>query len=366
MIDKDSIKKDITIDQIKYILELYGGEPSLMKEGVLVSRTIDHNPAHEGSRKLYYYDNEEGGLFKSYTGDVFTFDIFELIIKIYEIQFNQTLSLPQAIKLICSLIGVEEKNVFEEESLISDFTIIKNYDKIKEKQYQEKHLDFKIYSDIVLNNLPQPRFPILEKEGISAQVIKNANIRFNASAQSIVFPYYDKNNNLIGIRERNLIEENIEQYGKYRPSYLCGQLYNHPLGLSLYNLNHSKDGIKKMKKAIIVEGEKSALKLRTFFGEENDISVATCGSSLSPQQVKLLSDLGCEEVIIAFDRDYKQINDDIFIKQVKNLKSISKRYSPIVNMTFIWDKENLLDPHDSPVDKGKDIFLELFEKRIQL
>ena len=49
-----------------------------------------------------------------------------------------------------------------------------------------------------------------------------------------IIPHYDINNNLIGIRERTLIKEN-EVYGKYRPAYLNGKLYNHPLSFSLYN-----------------------------------------------------------------------------------------------------------------------------------
>ena len=51
---------------------------------------------------------------------------------------------------------------------------------------------------------------------------------------------------LIGIRERTLIKEN-EQTGKYKPAILNNQMYNHPLGFNLYNLNNSKDNIQKMR-----------------------------------------------------------------------------------------------------------------------
>jgi DNA primase len=58
-------------------------------------------------------------------------------------------------------------------------------------------------------------------------------------------------------------------------------MYNHPLGLNLYNLNNSKDNIKKMQTAIVVESEKSCLLFQSYFGIENDITVACCGSNLS-------------------------------------------------------------------------------------
>ena len=79
-------------------------------------------------------------------------------------------------------------------------------------------------------------------------------------------------------------------------------MYNHPLGMNLYNLNNSKDAIKIIKKAIVFEGEKSTLLYKSYFGLDNDISVACCGSSLSAYQIQLLVEHGAEEIIVAFDR----------------------------------------------------------------
>ena len=58
-------------------------------------------------------------------------------------------------------------------------------------------------------------------------------------------------------------------------------MYNHPLGFSLYNLNNSKNNIKKIQKAIIWESEKSSLLYESYFGIENDITCACCGSSIA-------------------------------------------------------------------------------------
>jgi len=52
----------------------------------------------------------------------------------------------------------------------------------------------------------------------------------------------------------------------------------------LYNFNNSRCIIPKIKKAIVFEGEKSCLKYQSYFGIENDISVACCGSSFSAYQ----------------------------------------------------------------------------------
>ena len=54
-----------------------------------------------------------------------------------------------------------------------------------------------------------------------------------------------------------MCQSECDLYGKYRPLIVNKQMYNHPLGLNLYNLNNSKDNIKKMQTAIVFEGEKS-------------------------------------------------------------------------------------------------------------
>jgi len=51
--------------------------------------------------------------------------------------------------------------------------------------------------------------------------------------------------------------------------------------MNLYNLNNSKKNIELIKKAIIFESEKSCLKYQSYFGIDNDISVACCGSNIS-------------------------------------------------------------------------------------
>ena len=114
------------------------------------------------------------------------------------------------------------------------------------------------------------------------------------------------------------------------------------------------------------EGEKSCLLYRSYFGEENDLSVAVCGSSFINYQAWLLINLGVKEIIIALDKQYKELNDDEFKKLVKNLKSIHKKYGQFVKISFMFDKTNLLDYKSSPIDHGKETFLELFKSRVNL
>lgn len=143
-------------------------------------------------------------------------------------------------------------------------------------------------------------------------------------------------------------------------------MYNHPLGMNLYNLNNSKNAIKIIKKAIVFEGEKSTLLYKSYFGIDNDISVACCGSSLSAYQVQLLIEHGAEEIIVAFDRQFQEIGDKEFQHLKSNLLKLYNKYKNFVKITFIFDKNMLTGYKDSPIDCGADIFLKLFKERIVL
>ena len=136
--------------------------------------------------------------------------------------------------------------------------------------------------------------------------------------------------------------------------------------MNLYNLNNSQNHIKSIKKAIIFEGEKSCLLYKTFFGEDNDISVACCGSSVSSYQMDLLLKLGVNEIIIAFDRQFEKIGNDEFHRLTKKLTKMNEKYKTDVTLSFIFDKNMYTDYKDAPVDKGKDVFLQLFKERIFL
>lgn len=100
-----------------------------------------------------------------------------------------------------------------------------------------------------------------------------------------------------------------------------------------------------------MSGEKSCLLYASYFGLDNDISVATCGSSLSSYQVDLLLKYNVNEIIIAYDRQYKELNDEEHLRWVKKLKEIHKKYSNKCRITFMFDLEHKLDYKDSPIDK---------------
>lgn len=363
--DKDEIKNSLTLQQVYDFVAELGGDPryDATQSGCFVSRTICHNPAGEGSHKLYYYDNTH--LFRCYTQCGDSFDIFELVRKATA-QTGDEISLSRAIRVVAAYFGIaaaDEENFDEVQEKLRDWEILKNYKQNSEFIVNKKVVEFKEINENILRFLPRPRIEPWIREGIDQEVMNARGICYDPVGQGIIIPHYDDLGRLIGIRTRTLIKEE-EVYGKYRPAVLNGTMYNHPLGFALYNLNNAKEAIRNMGVAIVFESEKSCLKYASYFGLDNDISVAVCGSNLIQYQVELLLKYGAKEIVIALDRQYKEIGDAEYKQWIKKLKTLSEKYRKYAKISFMFDKEHLLDYKSSPIDHQADTFLYLFKNRL--
>lgn len=360
--DLTKLKEAITPANIISFLEELGGSPRYYNSSVIISRTI----CHDGdSHKLYYYLKTFS--FHCYT-NCGTFDIFELVRKIFNMSFLQSIYYIINKFSLQYLIDNDEENITYNATRKIEEKYFQTHKRIFDiqKDYQIQHIELPTFNEDILSRFSYPIIRPWEREGISRDVIRDAQIGYYPGGSQITIPHYDQNNRLIGIRGRQLGEEESLVFGKYRPLYINNQSYAHPLGFNLYGLNSSKKNIKKIEKAIILEGEKSVLKYRSFFGQDNDISVATCGSSLSDYQVQLLIESGAKEICIGFDRQFKEIGDNEFHKLTKTLTQLNKKYKKLITISFIFDKGMKTGYKDAPVDCGPDIFLQLFKERIIL
>lgn len=360
MYNKDEIKKNLTIKDIALLLTEFGAEPQIQND-TIISKTICHNGVGQGSHKLYYYDNTK--LFHCYTGcEEPSFDIFELVLKVMNSMKEQEYQLFHAIAFVAKYFGIVEDKEFQTQKQLEDWKILQHYEDIQQKDTFSTAATLPNYDKSILDNLPKPHILTWEHEGISAEVMKANDIAFDPVTCSIIIPHYDINNHLVGIRQRTLIVDE-ERYGKYRPAYLNGVIYKHPLSFNLYNINNSKDNIKKMQTVIVFESEKSPLLYQSYFGIENNISVAVCGFNLIKYQFQILKNLGVKEIVIAFDKQFKEVGDEEWKKLVDKYYMLNSKYGNSVKISFLFDDKDLLDYKDSPIDKGKDIFLQLFQER---
>lgn len=203
-------------------------------------------------------------------------------------------------------------------------------------------------------------------DGITSEVMDKFNIRFSIVQNKIIIPHKDISGNLIGIRGRTLNKQEAEQFGKYRPIQIGDTLYSHPLQFNLYGIYEHKAAIQKSRIAIIAEGEKSVLLDDVYYGEYANC-VACCGSTFNKYHISMLTNiLGANEIVVALDKEYEDWKDSKAKVWRNKIETMCRKYINEANFSYIWDYDNLLKEKDSPFDRGKEVFEELYKNRVKV
>lgn len=350
------LKELLTVDDIRNLIYVMGANISYEDDTIWISNTICH---HGQKQKLYF--RKDSKTFYCYT-ECGYLDIIELVKQVNDIENPY-----DAMAWICIKLNIDNCEYgFGKQEILDDWKFIS---KLKYKRSR------KTLNEKLLNALPLSTLNMFQElyysgwinEGISIKSMKKYNISYSTWQQKIVIPHFDKYGNLIGIRGRSLIEEDIEVFGKYTPLLTGGiadKFYNHELGLNLYGLDKNLKCIKRKRKVMIVESEKSVLQCDTMFGDDNFV-VALCGSNLTKHHIKLILELNPLEVIIGLDRQYKEVDSDEYEKWRKKIREkFITPLAPYTKVSVLWDTNDYLEYKDSPTDKGLEVLLKLMDEKI--
>lgn len=348
--DAQDIQKQLNISQVYELLSHLGGDPRWESDDVIVSRTICHNG---GSHKLYYYDNSKR--FTCYTGDCgYGFSIFDLVQYIHGYDFITSLN------FVKQFFGIYSQNILTKSERV-EMSFFKKFE--KEDKTSKEH----IFDRDVLNHFyPDIFHESWIEDNISPKSMSKYDIHYSITTNQIIIPHKNIGGDLIGVRVRNLNEEDLEEGRKYMPLIYNGEMYNHNTGNYLYGVYESKHHIKKHKKIILFEGEKSCMQIDTMFPQYN-IAVALSGSNLSDKQIETIHSLGVEEVIIALDKEFEELDSrEEWLYQRAIRQNMINSLLPFYKVSVIWDRWDILDYKDSPSDKGKKAFIDLYKNRIKI
>lgn len=369
-IDKKQLLSSLTKEEIiKVVTTLGSGEPKTDSEGNLIFQTICHNaPNPSNSYKLYYYfpDEEHSyGVFHCYSGCQDSFDLIELVIRAYRNQ-GKNYTWYKALNFISVITGKSGEINGPVETVqmttTDDFEWINKLKKSKKNKRNVPNLT-PINTNVldIFSYYPHEEWL---KDNCTAEALSRFCIGYYGLQDSIIIPHFDMNENLIGVRQRLLDANDIEIInGKYVPVQIDGKFLAHSLGSNLYGINVAIQAIKKFKKVIVYESEKSVIQNYSYFGD-NSYAVATCGSSFTMTQFKILMSLGVEEIQLAFDKEYDDPHSYEAEAYYNKLLKLMKPYTPYCKIALVMDVNGLLERKMSPSDKGKDTLLQLLEKKI--
>ena len=290
-----------------------------------------------------------------------------MVIKTRKIQENEDWEMFKAIIWVADFLGIAPK-LKEFDDLDADaFQFLKEIKALENKISkfsQKREQELKIFDDTILNNMSLIPASSWLREGITIDTMKKYGIKYYLSEDKIVIPHRDINGNLIGIRGRTMIKEESEMFGKYMPLKIGDTMYNHPLSFALYGLYENQDNIRKAKKVFIFEGKNLFYYMTLIWFIKQHCSGLLRKFDFK-FQIDLLYSLGVEEAIIAFDKEFEELNSKEHKRNIKALMKLKDKFMNRMKVSFLYDsKNNMLELKDSPIDKGKDTFLTLFKNRV--
>lgn len=189
------------------------------------------------------------------------------------------------------------------------------------------------------------KLAVWEHEGISKETLDKFQVYYDGFSDRLVYPIRNINGEIVNVGGRTLDPLwKDKKLRKYCYFFSWGRIN------TLYGISENLESIKNQHEVIVFEGCKSVL-IADSWGITNTAAILT--SHLSDSQMKILAQLGCR-VVFALDKDIRVSLD----KRIEKLKN----YVPV---EYIWDYEDLLGDKDSPVDKGKEVFMKLYGQRIK-
>ncbi|MGH2957174.1 MAG: DNA primase [Solirubrobacterales bacterium] len=170
--------------------------------------------------------------------------------------------------------------------------------------------------DQVLVGSQRAKFTIPELVGAGLIQKGRQGGHYDRFRKRITFPIRDRRGRVLGFGARALSADS-------KPKYLNspeGELYRK--SHTLYGIDRARGPIAKARRAIVVEGYTDVLALhQAGVGE----AVAIMGTAITPEQLKILSGLGVEQVVLALDADQAGANAMIRAQRVAGSRGLDLR-----------------------------------------
>lgn len=265
-------------------------------------------------------------------GNVFTF-----------VRFYNHCTNAEAVSILKKFAGYDGETVVPRKKMAATL-ICKRF---KPQKTQKKTGGGTIYPDNCMEKYEKrkDKLAVWENEGISKESLDKYQVYYDSFSDRLVYPIRNIAGRIVNIGGRTLDPEWKEKkLRKYTYFSGWGEMD------VIYGLFENMDAILSAHEVILFEGCKSVLLANTW-GIHNTGALLT--SHLNPQQLKILVRLGVR-VVFALDKDVR-VRDDHNISKLKQY----------VNTFYLWDREDLLDEKDAPVDKGQEVFKRLYEQRIR-
>jgi DNA primase len=335
LIRASELKKQLTEDLIIRVLESIGCT-QVRISGKTIKAT---NPDGDNRNAIcVYIDNDKYWNIEDFTRPEFESKDYRDIISFVE--WVQDISFPKAIKYICQICSFDYYSDTQEEQVPAFMPWLTFVESGHKQESEDKLLPI---PESVLNQFVQLPVKKWIDQGVSIQSQKDFEIGLDIMTERITIPIRDGTGELVGIKGR-LLDSSKSKDDKYIYLYPCSK------SKLLYGLDRNYEYIKKQNECIVVEAEKSVLKLNSM-GYKNAVAIGS--KTISETQAELLLRL-LVPITLALDQD---VSDEEIQCNVEKLQY------PIatVPICIIKDKFGLLlNEKESPCDR-EEVWKELYQ-----
>lgn len=268
-------------------------------------------------------------------------DIVSLVMYLKKWNFTNSVA------YLCKMADIQFDGEFKESKRLSILKDVKQ--EIRLNTYQElpkinrdiiKPAELYKYKKCVVNDWI--------KEGITEEIQKKFGIMDDVYNMRWLIPIRDEFGNIINLKGRTYAPNaDLLKISKY--IYYRKLKYND----ILFGYHITKNSIEQHKEVILYEGEKSVMKSICY---GYDWCTATSTNVINDFLLYKIKRMNVENVVIAYDKDVS----------FRQMKTEAKKLSRLFNVYIIYDRKGLLgnaELKNAPVDCGKEIFEELYDKK---
>lgn len=349
MIDIASLKLQLTEDRIIELMDALGA-PLMKADGnYLVFPSICHqsDPLAHSAKLWLYLDSMQ---YKCWSCG-FSGDAISLVQHVKHLDFNQ------AITYICSTLNLQVGQIEQNEQL-------DNWSELRRflPDAEPETCKLATYDPTVLSLFDHLYPQDWLDYGITKDILDKFGVGWYARQACISIPVVF-NGQLVGVRGRYTRERDVVK-GKYRPiCTLDGQVLKLATSEVLYGYDQNKGAIEKSRQVVLFESEKSVLKAPSFNVHN---SLAVFGSNISKRHIQLLLELGVNEVVLAFDNDYKQVGDDEFKFFVVKTKKLAAKLRSYFNVSIVYNNQGYDMYKCNMMDIPYEQAMKLWESRVKV
>lgn len=349
MIDIASLKLQLTEDRIIELMDALGA-PLMKADGnYLVFPSICHqsDPLAHSAKLWLYLDSMQ---YKCWSCG-FSGDTISLVQHVKHLDFNQ------AITYICSTLHLQVGQVEQNEQL-------DNWAELRRflPNAEPEPCKLATYDPAVLSLFDHLYPQDWLDYGITKDTLDKFGVGWYARQACISIPVVF-NGQLVGVRGRYTRERDVVK-GKYRPiCTLDGQVLKLATSEVLYGYDQNKGAIEKSRQVVLFESEKSVLKAPSFNVHN---SLAVFGSNISKRHIQLLLELGVNEVVLAFDNDYKQVGDDEFKFFVVKTKKLVAKLRSYFNVSIVYNNQGYDMYKCNMMDISYEQAMKLWESKVKI